>query len=88
VYGAAQNEFKPAFVRDLVNLTKDNLYPIIIGGDFNLLIFAHENSKGRFDNHWLFLFNVVIDSFDLREVTMIARQFTWTKVSMSLLMRS
>jgi hypothetical protein len=31
----------------------------------------------RFDNHWLFLFNAVIDSLDLREMEMIGRQFTW-----------
>jgi hypothetical protein len=52
VYGAAQAEFKAAFLRELVNLAKDNPYPIIIGGDFNLLRFSHEKSRGRFDNHW------------------------------------
>jgi hypothetical protein len=42
-----------------------------------LLRFHHEKSKGQFDDHWPFLFNAVIDSLDLREVTMIGRQFTW-----------
>ena len=37
VYGAAQDEFKADFLRELVNLAKDNPYPILIGGDFNLL---------------------------------------------------
>jgi hypothetical protein len=77
VYGAAQPEFKPAFLRELVNLTKDNPHPIIIGGDFNLLRFPHEKSRGHFDHHWSFMFNAVIDSLDLREVTMCGRQFTW-----------
>jgi endonuclease/exonuclease/phosphatase family metal-dependent hydrolase len=77
VYGAAQDEYKAAFLRELVNLAKDNPYPILIGGDFNLLRFRHEKSKGRFDEHWPFLFNAVIDSLDLREVSMIGRQFTW-----------
>ena len=45
VYGAAQDEFKPAFLREIVNLAKDNLYPIIIGGDFNLLGFSHERAE-------------------------------------------
>jgi endonuclease/exonuclease/phosphatase family metal-dependent hydrolase len=44
VYGAAQDEFKADFLRKLVNLAKDNPHPIIIGGDFNLLIFPHEKS--------------------------------------------
>jgi hypothetical protein len=42
-----------------------------------LLRFHHEKSKGRFDDHWPFMFNAVIDSLDLREVMMIGRQFTW-----------
>jgi hypothetical protein len=71
VYGAAQDEYKASFLRELVNLSKNNPYPILIGGDFNLLRFRHEKSKGRFDDHWPFLFNVVIDSLDLREVSMI-----------------
>jgi hypothetical protein len=31
VYGAAQDEFKADFLRELVNLAKDNPYPMIIG---------------------------------------------------------
>ena len=31
----------------------------------------------RFDTHWPFLFNAVIDSLDLREASMSGRQFTW-----------
>ena len=45
----------------MVNLAKDNPHPIIIGGDFNLLRFPFEKSKGRFDNRWPLLFNAVID---------------------------
>jgi hypothetical protein len=65
IYGAAKDEYKTAFLREMVNLAKDNPYPILIGGDFNLLRFEHEKSKCRFDEHWPFLFNVVIDSLDL-----------------------
>jgi hypothetical protein len=53
----------PIIIRELVNLAKDNPYPIIIGGDFNLLRYPQEKSRGRFDTHWSFLFNVVIDSW-------------------------
>jgi hypothetical protein len=77
VYGAAQDELKADILRELVNLAKDNPYPILIGGDFNLLRFRHEKSKGHIDEHWPFLFNAVIDSLDLREVAMTGRQFTW-----------
>jgi hypothetical protein len=68
VYGAAQEEFKADFLCEMVNLAKDNPHTILIGGDFNLLRFRHEKSKGCFDSHWPFLFNDVIDSLDLREV--------------------
>ena len=61
----------------MVNLAKDNLHPIIIGGDFNLLRFPFEKSKGRFDNRWPLLFNAVIEILNLREITMVGRQFTW-----------
>ena len=37
VYGAAQEEYNAAFLRELVNLAKDDPYPIIIGGDFSML---------------------------------------------------
>ena len=42
-----------------------------------MLRFPHEKSRGRFDNRWPLLFNVVIDSLSLREVSMIGRQYTW-----------
>jgi hypothetical protein len=57
----------PAFLRELVNLAKDNRHPIIIGGDFNFLRFPHEKSKDIFDNHWSFLFIAIIDSLDLKK---------------------
>jgi hypothetical protein len=77
VYGAAHEEYKADFLHKLVNLAKDNPYPFIIGGDFNFFRFPFEKSKGRFHDHWPFLFNAFIDSLDLREVSMIDRQFTW-----------
>ena len=52
VYGPAQEAAKSAFLCEMVNLAKDNPHPLIIGGDFNLLRFPFEKSKGRFDNRW------------------------------------
>jgi hypothetical protein len=77
MYGAAQAELKAAFLRELVNLAKYSPYSIIITGDFNMLRFSHEKSRGRFDNRWPFLFNAVIDSLDLKEIEMVGRLFTW-----------
>ena len=77
VYGPAQEAHKTAFLRELVNLTRDNPHPILIGGDFNMLRYRHEKSRGRFDNHCPFLFNVVIESLDLREAALSGGQYTW-----------
>jgi hypothetical protein len=68
-------------IRDLVDINVIYLFLLwiiwLLLGDFNLLRFRYEKNRGRFDDHWSFLFNAVIDSLDLREVTMIGRQFTW-----------
>jgi hypothetical protein len=53
-------EFKAEFLRELVNLTKYNSYLILIGGDFNLLQFCYEKSKGRFGHHWPFLLTLLL----------------------------
>jgi hypothetical protein len=76
VYGAAQDVLKPAFLREMVNLAKDNPYPLIIGGDFNLLRYPYEKSKAMFDSNCPFLFNDVINSLDLREISIVGRLFT------------
>jgi hypothetical protein len=54
------DEFKAEFLRELVNLTKYNSYLILIGGNFNLLQFCHEKSKGRFGRHWPFLLTLLL----------------------------
>src|SRR5438132_10741709 len=77
VYGPAQDEFKYAFLKELVRACQHNPLPTLIGGDFNIMRSSKEKNKDRFSNRWLFLFNIVIDSFDLREINLTGRQFTW-----------
>ena len=43
----------------------------------NMLRFPREKSRGMFDSHRPFMFNVVNDRLNLREVHMTGRQFTW-----------
>jgi hypothetical protein len=40
---------------------------------------SKEKNNDRFNDHLPFLFNVVINSFDLRETKLMGRQFTWAK---------
>jgi hypothetical protein len=41
------------------------------------MIHNREKNKNNFKPRWPFLFNAVIDSFDLREIELSGRQFTW-----------
>lgn len=77
VYGAAQEEFKSAFLKELVNTCRDNPHPMLIGGISISFDISRKKNNDRFDTRWPFLFNVVIDNLDLRELTMSGRQYTW-----------
>ena len=50
--------------------------PTLIGGDFNILRSSKDKNNDRYVDRWPFLFNAVIDSFDLREIDLTGRQFT------------
>jgi hypothetical protein len=45
VYGATQEEFKADFLQELVNLVKDNPYPIIIWGSSTCLDFHSRRAR-------------------------------------------
>jgi exonuclease III len=77
MYGAAQREFKEAFLTELVHSCRNERLPLCIGGDFNIIRNSSEKNNDRFEERWPFLFNVVIDSLDLREIEMPGRKFTW-----------
>jgi hypothetical protein len=77
VYGPAQDDFKTAFLSKLVCTCQQNPLPTLIGGDFNIIRNNKEKNNDRYSDTWPFLFNAVIDSFDLREIELSGRQFTW-----------
>jgi len=76
VYRPAQDDFKPAFIAELVRTCQQNPVPTLIGGDFNIMRHSKEKNKNNFNPRWPFLFNAVIDSFDLREIELTGHQFT------------
>jgi hypothetical protein len=71
--GAAQHHLKEAFLTELVQLCSKDTLPILIGGDFNII----EKNNANYNNRWPFLFNAIIDAFNLRELELSGRQFTW-----------
>ena len=77
VSGPAQDDFKSAFLAELVRACQQNPLPTLIGGDFNIVRSSKDKNNDRYVDRWPFLFNAVIDSFDLREIDLTGRQFTW-----------
>jgi exonuclease III len=77
VYGAAQEEEKERFLRELVQTCNVENLPLIVGGDFNIIRKSQEKNNNRYNDKWPFLFNAVINSLDLRELELSGRQFTW-----------
>jgi len=78
LYGAAQDEFKEAFLTELVQLCTKETLPIIIGGDFNIIRGPNEKNNSNYNDRWPFLFNAIIDAFNYRELALMDRQFTWS----------
>jgi exonuclease III len=68
VYGPAQEEFKTAFLSELVRTCQQNTLPTLIGGDFNIMRNSKEKNNYRFNNLRPSLFNALIHSFDIRQV--------------------
>ena len=48
-----------------------------MGGDFNIIRGPNEKNNDRYDDRCPSLFNVVINSLDLRELELSGRKFTW-----------
>ena len=49
----------------------------MLGGDFNIIRGLGEKNKDNYDDRWPSLFNVVINSLDLKELELSGRKFTW-----------
>ena len=58
-------------------LHHDNPVPCLVGGDFNIIRRQDEKNNENFNRRWSFMFNMIIESLDLREVELSGRQFTW-----------
>jgi hypothetical protein len=70
VYGAAQEEHKPEFLAELVRICEDESFPMLVGGDFNIIRRREEKNNDNFNARWPFIFNAIIESLDLRELVL------------------
>lgn len=62
---------------ELVQTCAKENFPFLFGGDFNIIRNLHEKNNDTYDDRWPFLFNVVIDSLNLRELELSNPKFTW-----------
>jgi hypothetical protein len=78
VYGGAQEAEKEDFLSDLGKIYCDQSFPLLIGGDFNLIRLAAGKNKNFRSNIWSDVFNQIINSYEFREINMSGGQFTWS----------
>jgi hypothetical protein len=77
VYGLVQAEHKSYFLSEMVRVCSKEALPIIIGGDFNIIQSPDEKNNANYNDRWTFMFNVVIDTLNLREIVISGRKYTW-----------
>jgi hypothetical protein len=51
--------------------------PLMVGSDYNILRHPSEKNNDHYQVRWLFLFNVVIDGLNLKEIQLTRRKYTW-----------
>jgi exonuclease III len=78
VYGAAQNDQKQKFLIELSSFCSKCKYPMLVGGDFNILRKESDKNKPGGTNSWSSLFNSIIDIHSLIELDLSGRLYTWS----------
>jgi exonuclease III len=77
VYGPAQQQDKESFLKELAHTCSNETLPYIIGGDFNIKRRPEDKNKNNLETKWTDLFNMVIQSLELKEIEMSGRQYNW-----------
>jgi hypothetical protein len=62
VYGAAQDDHKHEFLAELVRNCEVEALPMLVGGDFNILIRKEDKNNDNFNVCWPFIFNVITEA--------------------------
>lgn len=75
VYGPAHNDHRDSFLAELANFCFKAKYPILMGGDFNILRFSSDKNKKFVENNFSDVFNHIINTYELRE---LRGKFTWS----------
>jgi hypothetical protein len=82
VYGKRLNRngqghcHKTQFLTELSNCWLKVKYPLIIGGDFNILLFNNEKNEKLNINKIFDMFNRTINTHELKQMKLVGRKFT------------
>lgn len=86
VYGSAYEEGKEEFISELHQVLESWQGPIVIGGDFNLIRFAHEKNNDNVNYRCVDAFNGWVHKWGLLELNAPNRKFTWSNNQENLVM--
>lgn len=78
VYSPAQEDEKAQFLTELSHICAVNKYPLLVGGDFNILRFSSEKNKNFKGNKYSDLFNWVINTYEMRDLGLSGGKYTWS----------
>lgn len=78
MYGTAHGEHKLEFLSELSHFCSSSKEHFLVGGDFNFIRYANERNKNSGVHRYTGLFNSLIHTHELRELTMNGGMFTWT----------
>jgi hypothetical protein len=83
VYGLADHGRSNEFLGELVAAVQAAPFPVVVGGDFNLIWASRDKSNGNINWPRVRRFNDAIASLSLREISRIGARFTWTNKQLS-----
>uniref|UniRef100_A0A453Q9V0 Endonuclease/exonuclease/phosphatase domain-containing protein n=1 Tax=Aegilops tauschii subsp. strangulata TaxID=200361 RepID=A0A453Q9V0_AEGTS len=78
IYGTSYNELKLEFFAELHEVMDGLTYPVLLGGDFNLVRSTADKNNGIINNQFTYLFNDWINKWCLMEINVANRKFTWS----------
>jgi endonuclease/exonuclease/phosphatase family metal-dependent hydrolase len=83
VYGPADHSRTREFLEELAFEVENCRYPLVVGGDFNLIIGSEDKNNGNINWPRVRQFNDAIASLSLRELNTTGARFTWTNKQLS-----
>jgi hypothetical protein len=78
VYGPADHGRSAEFLDELTLFVSSAPFPVVVGGDFNLIRGIGDKSNGIVNWPRVRRFNDALANMSLREISRVGARFTWT----------